>query len=562
MASFCLPKDLSSKFLARLKSGTIDPQRLSDMSSKERHAFFEKMIGEENAKHVNALFESKLLLKNQQQGIINWAKKVGGLKPEAMKDIISKVNKMTEILNPENEAAFLEDLVSHKLGTTVTMEEAGKISELAKKVSEKKEEMEKGGDRLKYGKARVEFGNYINSLKEEAGNKTLMDRIKNPMDTLVDAAGASKSIKASFDNSAIFRQGWKAMWTHPDVWLKNSKKSFADIWNTFGGKAVMDELNADIVSRPNYDLMKKAKLAVGTIEEAYPSHLNQIKKIPLVGKAYKASETAFTAFLHKTRADIFDKYVDIAKSNGVDLTEKTQVESLGKLVNSLTGRGNLGGFERSANAFNNIFFSPRFLKSHIDVLTAHQFQKGVTPFVRKQAAINLLKIIGGTAAVLATANAVAPGSVEKDPRSSDFGKIRVGNTRFDVSGGMSSLATLAMRLLTMSSKSSISGKVKKLNSGEFGSQTGADVFYNFLENKLSPAASVLKDIMKGRDFQGNKPTVLGEAKNLFVPLPITNYQELKNDPESANILATMIADALGIGTNTYSGKKKKKPNGQ
>ncbi len=45
------------------------------MSSADRHAFFSKIVGEDHAGPVNALFESKLLLKDQQRGLINWAKK-------------------------------------------------------------------------------------------------------------------------------------------------------------------------------------------------------------------------------------------------------------------------------------------------------------------------------------------------------------------------------------------------------------------------------------------------------------------------------------------------------
>jgi hypothetical protein len=59
--------------------------------------------------------------------------------------------------------------------------------------------------------------------------------------------------------------------------------------------------------------------------------------------------------------------------------------------------------------------------------------------------------------------------------------------------------------------------VSPLNSGGFGSKTGLDVVHDFFENKLSPAASIVRDVLK----------------------------------------IAMIADALGIATNTYSGKKKK-----
>lgn len=549
---FCLPFKQSKEFLAKLKSGEIDPEKLLNMSSEERRAVFAKTMGEMNAKSVNTLFESKMLLKNQQQGIINWAKSVSGMKPSVRADIISRVEKMTEVLTPANEKAFLEDLAAHKLGVTVSMGEANQIAEMSKNITDTKTAMENGGDRLKYGKAKVDFMNYINDLKTNAEKMSLRDRLKleNQGKNIVDLGGASKSLKASFDDSAIFRQGWKTMWTHPTVWLKNAAQSFLDIKDSLKGKHVMDEVNADIVSRKNYELYKKAKLATGTIEEAYPSHI--VEKVPLIGKFYKASEAAYTGFVHRMRADVMDKYIDIAKKNGVDLTDTKQIQSIGKLVNSLTGRGDLGGLESAAKPVNNIFFSPRFLKSQIDVLTAHAMQKDVTPFVRKQAAVNLMKIVGGTAAILATANAVSPGSVEMDPRSSDFGKIKIGHTRFDVSGGMASVLTLAMRELTQSSKSSTSGLVKPLNSGQFGSQTGIDVLYNFAEGKLSPIASVIRDMLKGKDFQGNKTTVGGEVSNLLMPLPIANFQELQKDPKSAGALLGTITDALGIGTNTYS----------
>ena len=78
----CLPKFLVDKFLEKLKSGEIDPAKLTDMTSAERNSYFSSFMGETNATKVNALFESKILLKNQQQGIINWAKQVTGIKPK------------------------------------------------------------------------------------------------------------------------------------------------------------------------------------------------------------------------------------------------------------------------------------------------------------------------------------------------------------------------------------------------------------------------------------------------------------------------------------------------
>lgn len=547
MANICLPKEVKQTFLRALKDGTIDPQKLSEATSAERHANFAKIVGEGNAKEVNALFEAKLLLKNQQQGIINWAKSVGGLKPEAVKDLVSRVTKLEKAMSPEDQSKFLADYVAKKLDTAPTFEEAQKITQLAKAVQDAKG----GPDRMVYGRAKVALGNYVSDLKN---SNALSLREKGVGGVVNELAGVSKGLKASLDDSAIFRQGWKTLFTHPTTWMKNSAQSFLDLAQQFGGKQVMDEVQADIQSRPTYDLMQKAKLDVGTTEEQFPSHLAE--KIPVLGRMYKASEAAYTGFVYRMRADVFDKYINIAKEAGIDVSDKEQLQSIGKLVNSLTGRGNLGKAEQVAGVVNNVFFSPRFLKSNLDFLTAHQFQKDVTPFVRKEAATNLVRVVAGTATILQIANSIKPGSVDFDPRSSNFGKIRTNGTTFDVSGGMGSVITLAAKLATMSSKSSITGKVTPLNSGKYGAQTGVDTLVNFAEGKLSPIASIARDILKGQDFNGNKPTLLGEANNLLTPLPVTNALQLYQ-AKGAPVLAGILADALGISVNAPNPPKKK-----
>jgi len=552
---WCLPPKHVERFKNALRSGDIDPMSLAEMSSAERRAVFEKHLGAENAEPINAQFETKLLLKNRQMGYVSWAKKMLGENTPAGRDLISRIERMEKLLSPAEEKAFLEDLTARKLGTRVTAEEAGKIAELSKAVGAAKEA---NPNSMEYGRAAVALRNYVS----EMGRRGERFQLPNMGKYIETAAGISKSAKAALDNSAIFRQGWKTLWTNPVIWQRNARKTFVDLARQFGGKNVLDEVDAEIISRPNHDLMRRAKLDIGGLEEAYPSTLPE--KIPVLGRAYKASEAAYTGFSRRTRADVFDKMIDIANKTGVELND-AELQSIGKLVNSLTGRGHLGRAEPAANIVNNVLFSPRFVKSQFDVLGGHAISgAGGSNFVRRQAALNLLKVVGGTAAVLATAKALKPDSVEVDPRSSDFGKIRVGDTRFDVSGGMASIITLASRLATMSSKSSTTGKVMPLNartrSGEpkFGAQTGKDVLYDFIENKTSPAATVALELLKGETREGGPPTVASTVRGLVEPMPVANYIELKNNPNSANILAAMIADGLGIGTNTYSAKKKKR----
>lgn len=550
---FCLTAQAIEQFKERFKSGEITPEKLAEMDSAQRRGYFASFLNEPTATKVNELFEKQLLLKNQQRGIIQWAKEVSGMKPAQVRDIVARVNKMEEVLKPENEEAFLADLAGHKVGATVTAEEAANIFDLAHNAQIKREAIAKGGDPLEYGRAKVAFDDYVNDLKAEAKKKPFLAYLKpqNMGEGVKNVAGLAKSLKASLDNSVVGRQGLKVAFTNPDIWLKNSFQSFKDIVDTFGGKEVLDEVRADVLSRPNAlnGNYRREGLAVGVREEAYPVHLPE--KIPGLGKLFKASETAFTAFQYRTRADIFDRYYDAITAAGGD------TKGIGILANSLTGRGKLGRLEANADLVNNLFFSPRFLKSNIDTLTAHTFDYGsLGKEARTIAAFNTLKIVAGVATMLVIAKAVNPDSVEEDPRSADFGKIKVGNTRFDVSGGMSSILTLAARIALNSSKSSITDLVTELNSGKYGAPTTADTIKKFFENKLSPLASVLNDVfLEHQTRDGKKPTVANEAYNFLTPLPLSNYLELKNDPNSAPVLAALVLDGLGIGTNTYGASK-------
>ena len=451
--------------------------------------------------------------------------------------------------------------VQKTLGEVISEPEAKQIAELSKAAAEAKIKMDNAPRRellgqatpeeLEYGRARVAFAEYIDSLKESANKLTLEDFKEKPFGTLgkgiAHIPGITKSAKATLDNSGLFNQHIKTLWTHPTIWQRNAINSFKDIYHSFKGENVLAEISADIVSRPNYEKYRKDGLAVGVIEEAFPDS-KLLENIPFLGRIHKAADTAFTGLAYRNRADLYDLYTKIAEDNGF---KETTGIGIGKLANSLTGRGNLGSLERVADKFNVLFFSPRYVKSHFDVLTAHLFDKNVDPFVKKQAGINLAKIIGGSAAILLTAKAMGA-DVELDPRSSDFGRIKVGNTRFNVMGGMNSLVTLTSRLITLSQKSATTGEVYSLNSHEYGAPTGWDVIMNFASGKLSPIAGLARDVLRGETFGGEPLTVGGTVENLIMPLPVTNAEELLKDPNSAPIVMAMIADAVGIFTNTYS----------
>jgi len=578
---FCLHKDEVVKFKRALKDRTLDPERLVEMSSDERRQAFADVIGKGNAQAVNSVFESKMLLKNVQQGMITWAKQVAGIKPQVRRDIVSRIERMDEkLLNPDEQEKFLKDLAAQKLGVEVSYDEVKAIHKLAQKVETL--EKDKGSPdkekRLEYGRAVVDLTDYVNDRKKHGfkwseiyhADTDVVHKVgMGTRKVLTGIASNSKAIQASLDNSAVFRQGWKALWTHPGIWARNARQtinSFAKMYKPVATQhnEIMRELNADIVSRPTYDLMRTAKLDVaGITEEAYPTNLPE--HIPLLGRVYKATENAYTAMVQRTRADVFDKMVSIAQAQGVELTDK-ELQAIGKMVNSLTGRGNIGKLENLGGTINNVFFSIKLLKSHLDVLT--QPFTGATPrgekgskFVRRQATMNLLKMAGGLAVVLAIAKFFDDDSVENDPRSADFGKIKIGDTRFEVAGGMSSLLTLLARLVTQQTKDS-KGKIRSLTDPEYGKDNLLDVIENFFENKVSPAGNFVKNFLKGETFEGKKPTLAGQTIELFTPLPLKTLQDLMRNPKAREtpgfIAFAEVMDMLGFGTSTRNVRPKGK----
>lgn len=581
----CLPPKVVDSFKRALVSGKINPEKLAGMTSDVRHKLLSEVVGEGNAKFVNSNFEEKMLLKNQKQGYLNWAKSIAGLKPETRRTLEAKIANMDHVLNPEEERAFLKDLASTKLGFGVSVKEAKKIADLSSKVQEaealprssKEAAFDKNfspsANDMKYGYARYDFHQYLSELKNGSKKLTFADFKKSPLAVpghLVRAtADISKSIGASLDDSFALRQGAKAFFTNNKAWRKEFIGSFANLAKGFkNSEAANREFNARLMSDPHYDQAIKDGLAIKGNEDAFPTSVPE--RIPIAGRAFGASEVAYNAFAQNLRLNIYKQQMKLAADLGDKDLPKEYGKNMAKMVNSLTGRGGFGKAEPVSGYFNLAFYSLRFLKSNVDSLLLHPAGIGVGGLgsaAQKKAATNLVKIIAGMAGILATAHALKPGSVDFDPRSSDFGKIKVGHTRFEMTGGLDSLVTLASRLIPTAgpngthpySKSSTSGVLTQENSGTYGAPTIKDAIVNFLSNKTSPVGGVALDLANGKTHNNTKPTVGNEVGSLVEPLNVKNFTELKSDKNSANILASVLADTFGISTNTY-GKSQKNDN--
>jgi len=197
-------------------------------------------------------------------------------------------------------------------------------------------------------------------------------------------------------------------------------------------------------------------------------------------------------------------------------------------------------------------FSARFLRSNIDFLTGSMFMDA-SPEIKKRSVMNLIKAIGGIASVLLIVDAFDDDAVDFNPTSSDFGKIVIGNTSYDITGGMGSLIILVARLITGYSKSSATGKIRKMDTGKFGEYGTKDTVFSFFENKLSPVANFWLNIREGERF-GEKETLPKKLGKLVTPIGAQNIMETK-DEEIANRIQAAISDFFGFSTSTYDREK-------
>ena len=563
----CLPPEPLNQFKQAVLSGKVNPEKLESMSSEDRHATFKDIVGEDHAKFVNKEFETKMLLKNKQQGYLTWAKRLAGVTPETKRDLISRISRMDErILNPSDEKSFLKDLAEAKLGVGVKVDEAKTITDMSKKIQDSTAAAEDAvkqygytdaskSARIEAGANKVALQNYVDHLKGGANKKTI-GQILNPVNYTSNARsvlGATKGLVASFTSHAPLKHGFMSLFEDPKDWAKNYVNQFTDAVKQISGKDVMSAIRAEGYSRENamngiYDKWIPGELTKSNEE----FHSGLVEKIPILGsRLYKGSKTMFDGFNLKMRMDLVDHYVNIVKKMGLDPQDPETAKAWGKLAIDQTG----GKTTNPDNLAGNFLFSQRLLKSEANNLTMHLFDKTATKAVKVQSAKTLAKVITGVAAVIYTANKLHPGTAETDPRSANFGKLKVGDTRFDISGGYSSVISLASRVAAAidgkpAIKSSSTGVLSKLGSG-FGQTSYQTLIGDFLQGRASPGGQIIADLANGKTFAGGKPTLKSEVGTAVTPIPVQTYGQLKNDPNSANHLAVMIAQQLGLMSNTY-----------
>lgn len=359
-----------------------------------------------------------------------------------------------------------------------------------------------------------------------------------------------RGILASEDLSGGGRQGAVL----GSRWWKQFASAQKDSVKAGGSQKFYDNGLAEIANRPTAGLREKAGVDIAGIngikEEAFTSQLAE--KIPGIGRTIAASDRAYTYGLSKLRADVFDSIHDHYADTGkpMESWSDKELKSLGRYINTSSGRGDYGKFlEQHAVGLSQALFSAKLWKSRLDLLSPKYYYDLKGP-ARKYAFQSAASFASIAATIMGLAEA-AGGTVNTDARSSDFLKIKFGNTRYDILGGLQQNLVLGWREATGEKKSSVSGNVTKLGS-KYGAADRLSILADFFKNKENPVLSAGQKIIKGKDAVGQPVNPYTTIGNLFVPLGGQDvYQAAKDTGSLPKGILKAAPGFVGAGVNTY-----------
>jgi hypothetical protein len=278
---------------------------------------------------------------------------------------------------------------------------------------------------------------------------------------------------------------------------------------------------------------------------------------------YGKSERAYSGFLNVLRVQAFMEGATTLKEQGYTMEKNPEVfKAMADFVNNSTGRGTGGrAFENSAAALSSVFFSPRLIKSRLNLFNPVYYYK-LPPSVRAIALKRMSKLIATSTMMVSLLAIAAAGSggddeddlkIELDPRSSDFAKIRMGDTRIDILGGFQPYFRTFVQAIRGEKKDIETGEIKKLNT-DFGGATRMSVISNLFTNKFSPISRTIYEYLSKYDYQ-KEADAAKEGKysaytDLAVPIYLQGIGDLY-DEQGLNILWLTPLSIFGFDVQKY-----------
>jgi hypothetical protein len=375
------------------------------------------------------------------------------------------------------------------------------------------------------------------------------------------------ALKATFDISFFGRQGGKIVATRPDIGAKALSEGMQALRNPAVALALDGEILAEAEAYGGGDHWKKIGL---DFTLAYGEENTEAGKLDgpvwtwLKEHGIERSEEANRTILNRLRLDYFKR---LAKPGDPVAYQK----AMAALVNIMSSRSYMGEGETKGKVTSIVSVAHDYLQvwSPRNNLSNLQFIGGtalVKPLVGSmtmsdsadraaslRAAGRVTAEYARYAATVGTTLAILAGlaksfgwedwlQVDMNPRSKDFGRVRVGMLELDfTSGWRKHWAFLSeMAGLRQDSAFDIAARGKGAKAEEWREPDRGRVVDSYTRSMLNPLAGEALTQFKGRDFKGSPVKVYGlqEDKN-GVPRPSFN-------PAQAAVRAGLLVGPISI----------------
>ncbi len=417
-------------------------------------------------------------------------------------------------------------------------------------------------------------------LYQEVLEREKFNTVERGFDMIARTLNTSRAVLTSFEFSGLLRQGGWVAASHPKLTKNTVRPMIESALSDQSHFEVMEEIR----NRENAPIYYRAGLAITDIlgdftaqEEAYAGHL--FKKAGTggwLGAGVRGSERAYVTVLNKMRADLFDQMADkIARDREITMDE---AKLIADYVNIATGRGPLGALERSAQNLGITFFAPRYVMSRFQLMIGYPLWKplkkeghiawGDANQARKLIAkeygralmgyglfYGSLALIGGAMAAMGADDDNIP-KIEINPLSTDFGKIRFGNTRLDPLAGLSQTAVVSSQVI-LGKRKTAGGRVVALRGPErpYGGRTTMGTVGRFMRTKLSPWLGGIANYFNGENIVGEKVTAVSLAKDALIPITTRDIYEAMREQGVPKGAALSLLAIFGVGLQTYQARR-------
>lgn len=528
--------------------------------------------------------------------------------PKTLSEAQAEINRLRKALRdaqrPDPETRYQNQRARDFQRRIAELEQRIAAGDFAKRERVERE-LTKENERLRYEleQAKTRFHQY--AIAAEFAQRTPLGKL---WGETVAGINFSRAIMTALDLSAVFRQGGFIVFGHPI----RGAKAIPDMIRALLSDQADVEQRRNIQLRDNAPLYQRAGLqftgiggdALTRVEETFASRwidklasFEDIKidwqsgkvfragaKAPfaILGGGVRGSGRAYTAFLNRLRADSFDAMLNALARDPQNPTT-AEIKALANYINVATGRGDIAGYQ-PGEVLTATFFAPRLVASRFQLLAGQPLYGGSNR-TRKLIAQEYARFLLGVSVAITLAAMMRDDEdetklIELDPRSSDFGKVRFGNTYLDPLAGLAQVTVFLARVGTGETRRGADaatseamaesgipmmdrdlglrplrdeyrltdiapglGDGQPLGKVRYGGTDILRVGTNFIRSKLAPVPGWAINVTTGKDFKGDPISALEATGQLVVPMSAGNLVDVM---EANGMMRGTAINLLGI----------------